>query len=68
MENLALRVLTDAVQVGSWHVTADTLTPIGWLIQKGYLIAEDDYEGPRLFPTNKGKRYVARQAKAVAHA
>ncbi len=56
MDDATRDVLKSAVVVGSWHVTADTLVPIGRLIAGGYLTASDDYEGPRLHPTDKARK------------
>ena len=53
-------ILKSAVIVNGWHVSADTLVPIGKLIAGGYLKAEDDYEGPRLIPTEKARKTALR--------
>ena len=49
-------ILKSSVIVNGWHVTADTLVPVGKLIAGGYLEADDDYDGPRLRPTEKARK------------
>lgn len=54
------QILRDAVIVNGWHVLASTIVPVGKLIAGGYLTAEDDYEGPRLMPTDKARKTALR--------
>lgn len=60
MDDGMKEVLASAVIVNGWHVTADTLVAIGKLIEGGYLTAEDDYEGPRLSPTDKARKLAVK--------
>jgi hypothetical protein len=55
MRALEKEVLSSAILVGSWHVTAATLVAIGALIERGHLTAQDDdYGGPILRVTEAG--------------
>ena len=47
------------VEHGSYGVYADNIPEAAILITTGYATAEDDYEGPRLYPTKKGKKHEA---------
>jgi len=53
-----LTILKNVVEFGSWGVYADEIPECGDLIRRGYVCAESDYEGPRMYPTDAGRRYL----------
>ena len=46
-------------ELGSYGVYAENIVQAGMAVEGGYARAEDDYEGPRLYLTDEGKRAVA---------
>ena len=48
---------------GSFGVFADNLIEAGMAVEAGYARAENDYEGPRLFLTEAGKKAIAKKPK-----
>lgn len=55
-------LLVTAITVGGWMVDADNLALGANLMRRGYLdVADEPYEGPRFFPTDKGIAYAKRQ-------
>lgn len=48
-------------------VGADDLIAAGWLIEAGYARAEDDYEGPRIWLTNSGRKEAAKKFRTQGH-
>lgn len=60
MTNGAKEILKTIKMYGSWGVYADAIVECAELIRGGYARAEPDYEGPRMFITDKGERYAKR--------
>lgn len=49
---------------GSFGVFADNLIEAGMAVEAGYARAENDYEGPRLFLTEAGKKVIAKPKRS----
>lgn len=54
-EKALLKTLQD---MESWGVYADGIVEAGSLVQRGYATCDDDYEGPRLFITEAGRKAI----------
>lgn len=48
-------ILTSALVVGSWYIKAATITDAADLLRAGLVTADDDYEGPQVFPTDAAR-------------
>jgi len=49
--------------LGRRIVCAEDLIAAGWLIEAGYAVAEDDYEGPVIWLTKSGKNLAEKKIR-----
>jgi len=61
LSECALELLRDTTVLGGYGVHAELICPAAELVNAGYARAEDDYEGPRLYITDKGRRAAIRR-------
>ena len=60
MLTACLPLLKQIESLGGYGVYASNLVQAGMAVEAGYARVEDDYEGPRLYLTEHGKKAVAR--------
>ena len=58
--------LANLAMMGSWGVYADDIVACAELIKAGYAHADDDYNGPRMYLTDKGRSAAKRRGHAGA--
>lgn len=54
-------LLKAVCEMGGWGVLADNIIAAADLLRAGYVRADDDYEGPRLYYTDKGLKAANRR-------
>ncbi len=61
LSNPATEILITCGTISGWHLRADNIVFVAELLKAGLVGATDDYEGPRIYITDSGRKYLLRK-------